>query len=47
MAEHFARSDWRVLRSAVYRVQWVGLVVICCGLLVKGWDCEDDEDTDC
>jgi hypothetical protein len=26
---------WSVLRSAVYPVQWIGLVMICCGMAVK------------
>ena len=26
----------RVLRNAVYPMQWMGLVVICCGMAVKG-----------
>jgi hypothetical protein len=30
---HITRSDSRVLRSAVYPVQWMGL--ICCGITVK------------
>jgi hypothetical protein len=34
MAVHLTRSDWRVLRSAVYPMQWMGLM-ICCGMAVK------------
>jgi len=35
MAEHFTRSDCeRVLRSAVYPMQWMESVV-CCGMTVK------------
>ena len=35
MAEHLTRSDCRVLRSAVYPMQWMELVMICCGMAVK------------
>ena len=35
MAAHLTKSDWRVLRSAVYPMQWMGLMVICCGMAVK------------
>jgi len=35
MAVHLTRSDlWGVLRSAVYAMQWLGLM-ICCGKAVK------------
>jgi len=37
MAAHLTRSDWMVLRSAVYPVHWMGLMMmICCGMAVKG-----------
>jgi hypothetical protein len=36
MAVYLTRSDWRVLRSAVYPIQWIGLMMICCGMAVKG-----------
>jgi len=35
MATYLARSDWRVLRSAVYPVRWMGLMMICNGMAVK------------
>ena len=34
MAAHLTRSDGRVLRSAVYPMQWMRLT-ICCGMAVK------------
>jgi hypothetical protein len=36
MAVHLTRSDWRVLRSVVYPMQWIGLMMIWCGMAVKG-----------
>jgi len=35
MATYLTRSDWRVLRSAVYPRQWMGLMMTCCGMAVK------------
>jgi len=35
MAVHLTKGDWRVLRSAVYPLQWKGLMSICCGMAVK------------
>jgi len=35
MAAHLTRSDWRVFGSAVCPLQWMGLMVICCGMAVK------------
>ena len=40
------------LRSAVYPMQWMGLMMICCGMAVKrlgmlGVMCEEVEGTDC
>jgi len=32
---HLTSSDWRVLRSAVYPVQWMGLMMVCCGMAIK------------
>jgi hypothetical protein len=34
MALHLTRSDWKVLRIAVYPMQWLRLV-ICCGMALK------------
>jgi hypothetical protein len=36
IAAHLTRSDWKVLRSVVYPMQWMGLMMICCGMTVKG-----------
>jgi hypothetical protein len=41
------------LRSAVHPVQWMGLMMICCGMAVRRvgllgvGECEGDEGTDC
>jgi hypothetical protein len=35
MAAHLTRSDCAVLRNAVYPMQWMGLMLICCGMTVK------------
>jgi len=36
MAGHLTRNDlWGVLRSAGYSIQWMGLMLICCGKAVK------------
>jgi hypothetical protein len=35
MAAHLTRSDRRVLRSAVYPMQWLRLMIICCGMALK------------
>jgi hypothetical protein len=35
MAAHLTRNDWRVLRSAVYPMQWMGLMMVGCGMAVK------------
>ena len=29
MAVHLTRNDWRVLRSAVYPMQWMGMMISC------------------
>ena len=34
MAKNLTRSDVRVLRSAVYPMQWMGLMT-CCGMAMK------------
>jgi hypothetical protein len=40
MAVSLTRSDWRVfLKSAVYPMQWMGLMMICCGL----WDGSEED----
>jgi hypothetical protein len=36
MAAHLTRSDWKVLRSVVYQMQWMGLMMIGCRMMVKG-----------
>ena len=36
VAAHLTRSDWRVLRSVVYPIRCVGLMMICCRMAVKG-----------
>ena len=52
MAVHLTRSECEgVLRSAVYPVHWMGLMMICCGMTVKrmgmlGVMCEEGEGTD-
>jgi len=36
MAVHLTKRDCEgFLRSAVYPVQWMGLMLICCGMAVK------------
>jgi len=35
MAVHLTRRDWRVLRSAVYPIQWMRLMLIRCRVAVK------------
>ena len=35
MAAHLPTGDCRVLRSAVYPVQWKGLMLTCCEMAVK------------
>ena len=35
MAAHLTRSDGRLLRSAVYPMQWMRLMMIFCGMAVK------------
>ena len=40
------------LRSAAYPMQWMGLMMICCGIAVKMGnlgmsECEEDESSDC
>jgi hypothetical protein len=35
MAVHLPTGDCRFLRSAVYPVQWKGLMMIYCGMTVK------------
>jgi hypothetical protein len=35
MAAHLTRNYWMVLRSAVYPVQWMRLMMVCCGMAVK------------
>jgi hypothetical protein len=53
MAAHLVRSDCEgVLRSAVYPVHWMGLMMIWYGRAVKrigmlGVMCEEVEGTDC
>jgi hypothetical protein len=29
MAAHLTRNDWRVLRIAVYQMQWMGMMISC------------------
>jgi hypothetical protein len=52
MAAHLTRSDCeRFLKSAVYPMQWLILMMICCGMAVRRMRmlgvCGEDEDTDC
>ena len=35
MAAHLMRTDWKVLRSAVYPVHSMGLIMICCGMAMQ------------
>jgi hypothetical protein len=39
----------RVLRNAVYPMQWMGLMMVCFGMAVKDVrsECEEDKGTDC
>jgi len=39
MTAHHTRSERRVLRSAVYPMQWTGLMVVRCGMAVKRMGC--------
>jgi len=52
MAVHLTRSECEgFLRSTVYPVQWVRMMMICCGKAVKRvgvrTECEEDESTNC
>jgi len=38
MAARLTRSDWRVLRSVVYPIYCIGLMIYC-GMAVKGMGC--------
>jgi hypothetical protein len=35
MAVHLTRSKLKSFKSAVYPLQWMGLMMICCGMAVK------------